>query len=86
MGMGATLCLLRAHHAVPAGCSPRRCQAIMAHLRLSRSDSALDFQVKVLQTFQVVPASLGGRWKQIHLKSSVAILEGDSVIWDAVWC
>ena len=31
----------------------------MAHIRQSRSDSGLGFQVKVLVTFQFVPVSLG---------------------------
>ena len=31
----------------------------MAHTRLSRPDSGLGFQVKVLKTFQMVPSSLG---------------------------
>jgi len=30
----------------------------MAHIRQSRPDSGLGFQVKVLKTFQVVPSSL----------------------------
>jgi hypothetical protein len=33
--------------------------ANLAHIRQSRPDSGLGFQVKVLQTFQVVPSSLG---------------------------
>ena len=33
----------------------RRCRANMAHMRQSRPDSGLGFQVKVLQTFKVVP-------------------------------
>jgi len=35
-----------------------RCRANMAHVRRSRPDSGLDFLVKVLATFQVVPSSL----------------------------
>jgi hypothetical protein len=31
----------------------------MAHIRQSRPDSGLGFQVKVLKIFQVVPSSLG---------------------------
>ena len=37
-----------------------RCQANMAHTRHSGPDFGLDFQEKVLETFQVVPASPGG--------------------------
>jgi len=36
-----------------------RSRANMAHTRQSRPDSGLDFQVKVLTTFRVVPSSLG---------------------------
>jgi len=31
----------------------------MAHVRQSGPESGLDFQIKVLKTFQVVPSSLG---------------------------
>ena len=31
----------------------------MAHIRQSRPDSGLDFQVKILKTFKVDPSSLG---------------------------
>jgi len=31
----------------------------MASIRQSRPDSGLDFQIKVLRTFEVVPSSLG---------------------------
>ena len=36
-----------------------RCQANMAHMRQSRPDSGLGFQIKVLKTFSVVPSWLG---------------------------
>ena len=36
-----------------------RCQANVAHIRQPRPDSGLGVQVKVLQTLQVVPSSLG---------------------------
>ena len=36
-----------------------RCRSNMAHARQSRPDSGLDFQVKVLEPFSVVPSSLG---------------------------
>ena len=36
-----------------------RCRANLANTRQSRPDADLDFQLKVLQTFQVVPALLG---------------------------
>jgi len=36
-----------------------RCRANMAHVRQSRPDSGLGFQVKVLKPFKVVPFSLG---------------------------
>ena len=35
-----------------------RCQANMAHVKQSKPDSGLGFQVKVLKTFQVAPCSL----------------------------
>ena len=35
-----------------------RCRANMAHVRQSRPDSGLDFQVKVFKTLSVVPPSL----------------------------
>ena len=35
------------------------CRANTAHIRQSRQDSGLVFQVKVPKTFQVVPSSLG---------------------------
>ena len=38
-----------------------RCRTNVAHLRQSGPDSALDFQSKVLKTFEVVPSSLGIR-------------------------
>ena len=42
------------------GCSVQgRCRANTAHMRQSRPDSGHDFQSKVLETFQVVPSSLG---------------------------
>ena len=36
-----------------------RCRANMAHIRQSRPDSGLGFQVKILTPFHVVPSSLG---------------------------
>ena len=36
-----------------------RCPANMAHIRQSRPDSGLGFQVKVLKTLKVVPSLLG---------------------------
>ena len=36
-----------------------RCRANMAHLRQSSPDYGLAFQLKVLETFQAVPSSLG---------------------------
>ena len=36
-----------------------RCRANMAHIRQSRPDSGLGFQVHVLTLFEVVPSSLG---------------------------
>ena len=36
-----------------------RCQANMAHIRHSRPDSGLGFQVRVLKIIQIVPYSLG---------------------------
>ena len=36
-----------------------RCRANMAHVRQSRPDYGLVFQVKVPTTFEVVPSSLG---------------------------
>ena len=36
-----------------------RCRENMARVRQSRPDSGLGFQVKVLETFQVVSSSLG---------------------------
>ena len=36
-----------------------RCRANMAHIRQSRPDSGLGFQVDVLEPFHVVPSSLG---------------------------
>ena len=41
------------------GFDPGRCRANMAHRRQSRPDPGLGFQVQVLETFQVVPSSLG---------------------------
>jgi len=38
------------------GCAYRE---IMAHIRQSRPDSGLGFHVKVVETFNVVPSSLG---------------------------
>ena len=40
--------------------TPLSRQANMAHARQSRPDSGLGLQVKVLQTVEVVPSSLGG--------------------------
>ena len=37
-----------------------RCPANMAHLRQSRPDSGLAFQVNILRIFEVVPFSVGG--------------------------
>ena len=37
---------------------PGRRRANMAHIRQSRPDSGLGVQVKVLETFQIVPSSL----------------------------
>jgi hypothetical protein len=43
----------------PNGGAPgSRCRANVAHIRQSRTDSGLGFQVTVLQIFQVVPSSL----------------------------
>jgi len=39
--------------------SPCRCTANMAHVRQSRPDSGLGFQLKVLKPFEAVPSSLG---------------------------
>ena len=35
-----------------------RCRANKAHIRQSEPDCGIDFQVKVLKTFQVVPSPL----------------------------
>jgi len=40
-------------------CSCVRCRANMAHMRQSRPDSGLGFQVKVLETFELASSSLG---------------------------
>ena len=45
------------------GVSFIRCRANMEHIRQSRPDSGLGFQVKVRKTFQVVPSSLGSGLK-----------------------
>jgi len=42
------------------GSGTHRFRANMAHVRQSRPDSGLGFQVKVLKPFQVDPSSLGG--------------------------
>jgi len=43
-----------------------RCRANVAHIRQSRPDSGLGFQVKVLKTFKDVPSSLeSGACRQI---------------------
>jgi len=39
--------------------TPGRCRANMAHVRQSRPYCGLGFQVKALDTLQVVPSSLG---------------------------
>jgi len=38
-----------------------RCRAKMAQIRQSRPDSGRDFPMKVINTFEVVPSSLGSR-------------------------
>ena len=38
---------------------PLRCRVNMAHIRQSRPDSGLGFQVEVLKTFKIVSSSLG---------------------------
>ena len=44
----------------------------MAHVRQSRPDSGLGFQVKVPKTFQVVPSSLGAIARAGGIELSVA--------------
>ena len=41
-----------------------RCGAKIAHIGQSRPDSGLDFQIKVLDTFEVVPPTLGSTHPQ----------------------
>jgi len=44
------------------------CQANEAHIRQARPNSGLDFQAKVLATFQVVPFALGsGDFESVRL-------------------
>ena len=56
---------LRGHP--PLLCAPRietvHCRANSAHIRQSRPDFSLSFQVKVLKTFLVVPFSFGGGYR-----------------------
>jgi len=45
-----------------------RCSASnMAHIRQSRPEYGLDFQVKVLRAFRVVPSSLGSEGSYLGL-------------------
>ena len=53
-GQGGAMCV-RSMKPQP----PTRCRANVAHVRQSRPDSGLGFQVKVLNTLQGVPFSLG---------------------------
>ena len=43
------------------------CRENMAHIRLSRPDSGLGFQVKISQIFQSIPSSLGSGTLQRYL-------------------
>ena len=49
-----------------------RCRVSMEHFRQPRPDSGLDFQVKGLQTFQVVPSSLASG-SQLGLKQTSSV-------------
>ena len=54
--------------AAHAPLSTSRCRANMAHIRHSRPDSGLGFQVEVLQTFYDVLSSLGSaHWTEVRL-------------------
>ena len=52
-----------------------RCGANIAHIGQSRPDSGLDFQIKVLDTFEVVPPTLGSRHPQRAPTRWVAFLD-----------
>ena len=56
--------------AIPASETPRpnRCRANSAHVRQSRPDSGLEFQVKDFTTFQVVPSSLRSGYINDNIK------------------
>ena len=57
-----------------AATTSHRCRANMAHLRQSRPESGLGFQVNVLKTFQAVPSSLGSSFPR-----TVAVVSGISL-------
>ena len=49
----------RKEDGVGGGHKPYRCPVNMEHIRQSRPDSGPGFQVNVLETYEVVPSSLG---------------------------
>jgi len=55
------------------GFVPSRCRANMAHVRQSRPDSGIGFQVKVPEMFQVVPCSLGSGLDRVYLSSWIGV-------------
>ena len=57
-GPAKKICEGPSQHEMPEN-SERRCRASMAHIRQSTPDFGLGRQVKVAETFQLVPSSLG---------------------------
>ena len=49
---------------------PNRCRPNLAHIRQSRPDSGLGFQVKVLKIFQDVPSSLESGRKMYRMQTT----------------
>ena len=57
---------------------------IVAHIRQSRPDSGLDFKVRALKTFGVVPLSLG---RGSHLQMFLGVGRGRSSLdGRSLWC
>ena len=55
------------HRCDPSSLVPDRCRANMAHVRQSRPESSLGFQVTVLKPCEVVPSSLGSGRRKARL-------------------